>query len=185
MVLRAFSLYVCISSSTRISRNSFFISNLLPHSAWPTTPGKWVSSRPCTCLIKCSTLSRTISWWTAWSAALPCCWNAACATHRSPCTRSKAWRGPTTCSSLGQVHLIIQQQHIFMGYFVGASIIFRGKSLKYTFVCFWFVILKRSCFCTPQTVPCLQYKSLPLVLCVLQMMESSIRPSMPTTRCTS
>lgn len=168
------------------SRNSFFISNLLPHSAWPATPGKWASSRPCTCLIKCSTSSRTISWWTAWSAAPPCCWSAACATHRSPCTRSKAWRGPTTCSSSEQVHLITQQLHIFMGYFVAISIIFRGTSLKYPFVCsIWDFKTVEVASVPLETVPCLQYKSLPLVFCVFQMMESSIRPSTPTTRCTS
>lgn len=72
-------------------------------SVWLTRPGTWASIPLCTCRIKCSTSSKTTSWWTVWSAALPCCWSAACATHRLPCTRSKAWSGHTTCCSSGQV----------------------------------------------------------------------------------
>lgn len=86
-----------------------FFSNF-PHSVWLTRPGTWASIRLCTCRIKCLTSSRTTSWWTAWSAVLPCCWNAACATRRLPCTRSKAWRGHTMCCSSGQVAHLSQQR---------------------------------------------------------------------------
>lgn len=96
--------------SSFLNRSVFTFSFLFSHSVWLTRPGTWASIHLCTCRIKCLTSSRTTSWWTAWSAVLPCCWNAACATRRLPCTRSKAWSGHTMCCSSGQVAHISQQR---------------------------------------------------------------------------
>ena len=66
-----------------------------------------------------------------------------------------------------------------MGYFVAISVIFKGKSLFVYFSVF--DLLPVSAHKSPASRISHFHSS----SCVFQMMESSIRPSMPTIRCTS